>query len=258
MNKKAFIISLSVAFIMLVCIGITAFVIVKNGDKIASINLNYKVSKRIISDEEYDINFDKLNVITDASKIEIKNADSDKVRVVVYSNKDNLKIKKEDNLSININNMKKCKLFCINVTIPRVVIYLPNDFNNKINIENKLGDIEIDNINKVNIKNKLGDIKIDSVDNATINNDLGDIQINKVNKYLKIKENMGDVKITKINLTKDSTIYNELGDIKIGNTNEIYIDATVDLGDIKINNNYRKSDIVLKIKNDMGDIKVDN
>ena len=51
---------------------------------------------------------------------------------------------------------------------------------------------------------------------------------------------------------------NNLGDIKILNTNEIYFDAKTNLGDTKINNNYNKSEITLKIQNDCGDIEINN
>ena len=40
------------------------------------------------------------------------------------------------------------------------------------------------------------------------------------------------------------------------NTNDINIEADVDLGDKNVNNNNRKSDITLKINCDMGDVEV--
>ena len=42
----------------------------------------------------------------------------------------------------------------------------------------------------------------------------------------------------------------------ISNIKNVYIDSKTDYGDNDINNNDRKSDIVLKIKNNCGDIKV--
>lgn len=41
-------------------------------------------------------------------------------------------------------------------------------------------------------------------------------------------------------------------------TNDIYIDAKTDLGDVDVNHNNRMSGITLKIKNNCGDIEVDN
>ena len=41
-------------------------------------------------------------------------------------------------------------------------------------------------------------------------------------------------------------------------TNEIYIDAKTTLGRTKVNNCYQKSDVTLTIKNQCGDIEIDN
>ena len=46
--------------------------------------------------------------------------------------------------------------------------------------------------------------------------------------------------------------------MKIHSTNEIYIDAKVDLGDVHINNNYRHSNTTLNIEVDSGDITIKN
>lgn len=46
--------------------------------------------------------------------------------------------------------------------------------------------------------------------------------------------------------------------MKIGETNDIYIDAKTDLGEVKVNRNNRYSEITLEIENDCGDIKVEN
>ena len=79
-----------------------------------------------------------------------------------------------------------------------------------------------------------------------------------VNNYLNLTNDSGDIKINNVNLNKNSIIKDEYGDIEINNTNQIYIDAKTDLGDTKINNNFHKSDITLKIENECGDITVNN
>ena len=53
-------------------------------------------------------------------------------------------------------------------------------------------------------------------------------------------------------------INSDLGDIKIEETNDIYIETDVSLGDAKVNNNNRHSEIILSIENNLGDIKVNN
>ena len=73
---------------------------------------------------------------------------------------------------------------------------------------------------------------------------------------MKIDADAGDVKINTLNITQNSNIEINAGDIKINQTNDIYIDAETDLGETKINNNNDKSEITLKIENNLGDIKV--
>lgn len=257
MNKKALIISLSIFFIMLACI-IGGIILIVTNKNFNGFNLNYKISKKVLLEEEYEFDFTNLNIDMDASKIIIKNDDIDKVKIVAYSNEKNIKITKNDDLNIKSKKMKKCKFICINRTIPKVVVYLPSNFENQINITNNLGDIKIEKVNKINIKTDLGNINIKEANNARIENNMGDTKLSNITSYLNIKNNMGDIKIYNLNIDKNSKIKNNMGNIEIGNTNEIYIDAKSELGDIEINNNYRKSDITLTIRNDMGDIEVDN
>ena len=73
-----------------------------------------------------------------------------------------------------------------------------------------------------------------------------------------IKQDCGDVEIENITLNKDSKISNDFGVITIDSTNDIFIDAEVELGDKKKKKNNRKSNITLEIENECGDIKVNN
>ena len=255
---------------------------------------NYTVSNELVIDETYDDNFNKINIEASAADIYIKESNDEFVKAIIYGDKDKTIVDtKNSELKIELKE-KRCIGFCFNYKISKIEIYLPKDYNDEINITNKLGDIKIDeflnaNINVsedcgdvtiksgniVNVNNKYGDItlnnaqtanidakagdvKIGIVNDVTVNNDFGDIKIDKVNNYLNLKNNCGDIKIDNIDLHKNSYIIDDLGDIEIGNTNEIYIDAKVSLGDVKVNNNYNKSDITLKIDNSCGDIKVNN
>ena len=73
-----------------------------------------------------------------------------------------------------------------------------------------------------------------------------------------IKEEWTIDRINKVNLTNDSTVKVTSGDVVIGETNDIYIDAHVVSGDVKVNTNNRKSDYELKINTTSGDIIVNN
>ena len=71
-----------------------------------------------------------------------------------------------------------------------------------------------------------------------------------------VDDDCGDIKINNATLNKNSVIKDDYGDITISNIKNVYIYSKTDYGDNDINNNDRKSDVVLKIKNNCGDIKV--
>lgn len=293
-NKKVILTLIILLIILAICLISFMILLLSGKISISSFNINYKVSDELIFDEVYTDNFSNIVIESNASDIEIKESDDDNIRVSVYGKNENLVVNDDDNdLSINYKG-KKCSFICFNMTIGKVVIYLPRGYENNIKIINKYGnikvskfpfadivvdedygDIEIESMNNTNIKNKYGDIKIGMVNNATIKesagdidigtvntgnieNNYGDIKISKVTEYINIDEDCGDVKIDTLDIHKNSFIKNSYGDIKINETSEIYIDAKTSLGDVKINNNYPKSDIILNIKNDCGDIKISN
>lgn len=255
-----------------------------------------KISKTKILDEVYENTFDDIDITTDISNIVIKQSDDDNVRVIIYGNLDKDKFSVDstnDDLKINYKG-KKCFGFCFNVEMSKIEVYIPSNYDKNIVVKNAYGDIEIGEFlnaditvvedcgdvsitgaKRVDVKNKLGDIKVDQanyakiedncgdvkvgkVDDITVKNNLGDIKIKSVNNYLNIDEDCGDIEIDNLVLNKDSVIKNNLGDVKIGTTNQIYIDAKTSLGDTNIRNNYHKSDILLKIDNSCGDIRVRN
>lgn len=293
-NKKLIIfliILLSVVSVFLIWFMIY---IINGNFQLSRFNFWHKVSNELVFDKIYDNTFSKVYVKSDASDIYFKLSDNNNVRVVVYGEKENTSVvTTNDELSI-ITNEKSCIGFCFNSTIAKVEVYLPNNYDKKIEIVNNYGDIQIGDffnslidineecgdveviggkeviinnnygniyISKASvakIKESAGNVKIDNVDYVEVTNNYGDIKIEKINHYLDLNNDCGDIKLGSINLSENSTIKNNLGDIKIGDTNEIYIIASTDLGKVKINNNYNKAEVTLKIENDCGDIKVDN
>ena len=61
----------------------------------------------------------------------------------------------------------------------------------------------------------------------------------------------GNAEIDTLSINENSNIEVDLGNIEIGSTNDIYIDASVDLGKTNINNNNRNSSVTLKVKCDL-------
>lgn len=295
MKNKGLIITL-ITILAILSISLLALMIfLINGNvKVPFINFSNKISEEFIFDENYENNFDKININSSSSDINIQKSKDNLVRVVIYGDEDLLTISDDSTeLYISLEN-KKCFGFCFNVKQNKIEVYLPADYSkdiiinnnygdielaefensnieinedcgdvyikngNKIIVKNSYGDIKIDEAFDINIKEQAGDVKIGDVKFATIENNYGDITVESINGSLDINDDCGDIKIDEINLEKNSYITNNLGDIKIGSTNEIYIDAKTDLGSVKINNNYNKSDIILKLENDCGDIKVNN
>ena len=285
---------LLIVLIVLTIVGLTTLMICLMNKKIniKSFGIFNQKIENLEIDETYENIYEKINIETEASDIEIKTSDSDNIKIKIYSEKEKAKITdKETELDIRVET-KECKFICLNKKISKIELYLPENYEKEININNKYGDIDIksfeksniniiedagdiklEKANKVDIKNNYGDIKIDEikqgnikqsagdveinkVDNIKIKNNYGDIKINEISEYIEIDEDAGDVKIKTINITKDSSIKNNVGDIRIEKTNDIYIDAKTDVGSTRINENNHKSDITLKIENNVGDIKV--
>ena len=110
----------------------------------------------------------------------------------------------------------------------------------------------------VNIDCDCGDVKIGAIENATIKCDYGNIEIKEIVNKCDIKANCGNIKIDTISIKENSTIKADLGNVDIKKSNDIYIDANVDLGKTNINQNNRNSNITLKINCDCGNITIDN
>lgn len=295
MKNKGLIITL-ITFLSVIAIALIIFMIFLLNGKIrfSYFALSYKVSEELVLDEVYEEDFEKLVVTADTSDIEIKVSSDDKVRVVIYGEKEDIKVDTSNQELSIVSKGKKCIGFCWNMKLDKIEVYLPDSFEYFIEIKNNYGDIKIEKFlnanikveedcgdvsilggNQVTVNNDYGDIKVEeantvivdescgdviigTVSNATIENNYGDIEVAKVLNYLDIEQDCGDVKVDSVSLQQNSRISNSLGTIKIGSTNEIYIDAKTDLGDVKINHNYPKSDITLKLDNSCGDIKVNN
>ena len=257
-------------------------------------DFGYRVSQNLIMDEMYETDFNTISIDTSAADISISETQDSYVRVVVYGDKERLHMEdRNQTLTIDYQE-KKCKGLCLKRTIGKVEVYVPSNYSQdiivhnqygdvsigefreanleiiencgevkidgakKIAVTNDYGDIELGNAEIATIKQSCGDIYVDTVKEMDAENKFGDIEIRRVLGYLNIEEDCGDIHIDHVNLERSSTIKNNLGDIEIGSTNEIYIDAKTSLGDVDIRNNYRKSEVILTIKNDCGDIEVDN
>jgi hypothetical protein len=292
MKNKKLIISLITLLSIIVILLIILMVLLINKDLNFTISRN--VSNNLLIDKTYEESFNKVNITSNSSDIYIKESNESNYKVIVYGKKDSAKVEINNDTLVITSTDKGCIGFCINTIISKIEVYVPENYNNEINIESNYGNITIPKLNnsiinidsdcgdicieevkKLKLKNSYGNITINKVNNASLNsstgdikvgtvnnliakNDYGNININKVKNYLNIKNDSGDITINNLFINKASSIKNDYGNIKINKTNEIYIDAKTTVGNLNINNNYNKSDITLKIKNDCGDININN
>lgn len=213
----------------------------------------------IIFDESYDkASIKNIYLKSDTGDIDIKESQDEKVRVVIYGERnDNVSVlAKDEALKIDIKNVKR--IFNFGIYKKDVIIYLPNDYSDTIDVEASYGDIDIENFENATMKVKedCGNIKIQAVKDANIENSYGDIKVETITNKCNIKNNCGNIKIVNLDIKENSDIESDLGDIKIEKTSNVYVDAKVDLGDMKINENDRYSEVILKLRNNCGDIKV--
>ena len=296
MNKKAKIITLIVllTFIVVSLISFMIFAITKNTFNFGSMVINQTTSKNLTHEEVYENTFNEINIKSDSADIEIKESSDDKVKVLIYSDEEDEKvdINNDTNLNINLSNNIKISFFKFNNKNSKIELYVPTnydkkitiesdygniniaDFNNlNLDIESDCGDIKIEGannlklkssygdsiirqVNKVNIVSDCGDVKINNANSVKIENSFGDTEIKNVTEYVNITSDCGDIEIGNMTLVRNSKIKSDLGDVSIEKISNVFIDATVDLGEIDIKNNDRQSNITLTIENNCGDIEV--
>lgn len=262
MKNKGIIISLIIILSAFV-IGLTWFLYASLTGKIENRFFIGGITKseNIIFDKIYEENISNLEVISTAGDITFKSSTDDKVRIVIYGkDADNLEVTLLEDNHLKVDYSESHKFFAFGGELKNIVVYIPENYSNYIDIKANYGDIEMISLENatINIQEDCGDIVVGKVKNANIENDYGDIKIDTILNKCEIKNDCGDIKIKNLQIQEYSNIETSLGDVKIENTNEIFIDAKTDLGDLKINNNYRHSETMLKIKNDCGDIKVEN
>ena len=293
-NKKWIITLIILLSIIMIALSIFYIGLLQNGFKFKGFRMGLQSSSELILDNTYEEKFNNIVIDATTSEIFIKRSDTENIKAVIYGEREYTDVTtSNETLNIQIKE-KNCIGFCFNQKSAKVEIYLPKEYDGKIDIKNDYGDISIDEFlnanidveedcgdvkilggNIIKVDNNYGDIEIEEANvltvdedcgdvditktnDATVKNSYGDIKIESVNNYLHLENDCGDIELNNINLKKDSYIKDDYGDIEIGNTNEIFMDARTDLGKVKIKKNYNKSDITLKIENDCGDIEVNN
>ena len=257
-NSNKLIVAVIIVFALLTLAVTGVFIKLLSESKTGNIfdKENYTLEK--VYDEEFEDEFKLIDIDVEVADVDIKASEDNKTYVKVYNYEELTDVKvSTDKIKITAR-AKKCFMFCNNKG-GRVEVYLPIDYAYDLKVESDVGDVNIEGFRNayLEVDTNVGDIEVDKIKNVVAKSDVGDIKLDNIYEYVKIKANVGDVKIKNLNITKDSEIDSEIGDVRIENINDIYVDAKASVGETKINKNNRKSDITLKITSSVGDIKVD-
>ena len=280
----------------LLFIGVMIFMI-GGKFKAKPFKINLRESKDLLIDEVYNKDCNEINVTSDCGNVYVKHSNNEQIRVIIYGNQNKSIVSsnlKSNILNISQKQKRGFNFLGFNTIMHKIEVYIPKEYKNNLNINNDYGDILVDSFIKANmdirencgniyvkegnsviIDNDYGNINLDKakiarleescgsievgeVYNIQAENDYGNIKVTKITNSLNLSNNCGDIKIDNLILNENSNINNDMGKIFIGSTNKIFFDAKTDLGKVKIENNYRKSNIELKLRNNCGDIIVNN
>ncbi len=261
--KNRNIIIILIILLVIIIIGLIAFLgICLNGKGSFMFNFgNFgRKSTDKIFEESYNIQeINNVEILSNAADIKIENGIDENIRVVVYG-EDTSDVKVDfynNKLAIdNSRHSKKWSFF--SSYINEIVVYIPRNYSNEINIKNNYGNCQADDLENatINIDADCGNIELQKIKDVNVNCSFGNVSIRTVLNKIKVNSDCGNVKIEELQIKENSSIKSDYGNVKINHTNDIYIEANVDLGDVKVKNNNRSAEITLKIDADCGDVKV--
>lgn len=279
MRSKGLIITLIIVLscFVLVLTGSLVFVLTKMDSFNFGFHFNDSNMELV---DSYSVDFrevDKIDLNLNSTDLFFEKSDNDKVLIEYYSNQEkNPKVLYSNSIiSINEDSFNNsCFGFC-NIN-RKVVIYIPSEFINDIDIKTKSGDIKSDvSLSKVNFSTMSGDVFLNDVSSSIISTVSGDVSLGMVNttnisttsgdvKLQNILDNLdintisGDVFVSNLDIKINSNIKTVSGDVFItNNESNCYVDFKTTSGDSRINKSDRKSDIVLEVRTTSGDISVD-
>ncbi len=262
MKNRGLIITLIVLLIIIIIL-LMLFLYFYLSGSIGFKNWSVNKSSSVIFEESYELEaVENLEILSTAGDIKFEESLDGKIKVLVYGeDAEELKVDFENQkLRVDYSQYKNKRWFGMNFYMNDMIVYLPKEYAKEINVKANYGDIKGSDLENatIRIEEDCGDVTFGKVKNAFVKNHYGNIKIESVGNKVEVTSDCGDVKIGSLTIMEDSSIENNLGDIKIGETNEIFVDAKTSLGDVKVNQNNRHSEVTLKIKNDCGDIKVEN
>ncbi len=220
-------------------------------------------TSKVIFDKNFELEEIKnIDIKQDAGDVIFKETANDYIQVVLYGEDEKNAEVSLNNNNLHIDNTHKNGISFINfgVTKNDIIVYIPASYQNNIKVNNDYGVCEIVDLENasVDIDCDAGDVTLGKVKNAKVKCDYGNIAIKEILNRCDLKANCGNIEVDKISIKEDSTIKADLGNVEINDTNDVYIDADVDLGKTQINQNNRNAQVTLKINCDCGNVTVNN
>ena len=246
-------------------------------------------SKKLVDEKEI-VNIKDIYVDSDIADVFIKTSETGTIKVELYSDDpETYEITELEN-KINVVLKEKSGSKGFNFKNSKINLYIPASYANLINIENKTGDITMDDFSSANFNAVLttGDINIKEVNYATIKLTTGDVEIDSAYsvkseattgdfeggtiRFLDVVVTTGDINATELDTVKAKTT---TGDIKFGiindsldldtNTGDVTIEKVTVLNNSKIktgtgdvNINQINEGIYVEGKSNVGDVKIDS
>ena len=251
MNNKTPIIFLLILISLLIFILVMFLVVNLTGGRGRIINIGSK-SNKIIYDKTFNIEEIKnIEIKQDAGDIIFEESTDNNIIVTVYGEEaQDIEVTlNDDKLIVDYTKRNRFTFLNFGSIKNDIIINLPSSYSNKIKIDNNMGNNYIDC--------DAGDVEIEKIKNANIKCNLGQVEVGEILNKCDIKVDAGNVEIEKLLINENSKIKADLGNIDIKETNNINIEANVDLGKTNINGSNRNSEVTLELECDCGNINVE-
>ncbi len=261
MNNKTPIIFLLILISLLIFILVMFLVVNLTGGRGRIINIGSK-SNKIIYDKTFNIEEIKnIEIKQDAGDIIFEESTDNNITVTVYGKEaQDIEVTlNDDKLIVDYTKRNRFTFLNFGSIKNDIIINLPSSYSNKIKIDNNMGNNYINDLQNatLTIDCDAGDVEIEKIKNANIKCNLGQVEVGEILNKCDIKVDAGNVEIEKLIINENSKIKADLGNIDIKETNNINIEANVDLGKTNINGSNRNSEVTLELECDCGNINVE-
>lgn len=255
-----------VIFLSIIVLGLSALLFIGLSGKGGAFGLHFgssNISSNLVKEEEFDASeVEKIKVNIKAGKLKIvgtETSEDSKIVAKLYAKEENWIDLRDEEDSIEIEDRSdECHFFCLNWDSISVELFVPKDYAGEFNIETSYGDVEIGDFEfaSVRLDSSAGDVEIGSIKDINAELSAGNFELGNCYGYARIDNSMGNVEIDRLDITKNSEIELSMGNVEIKHVGDVRVEAKTDMGNSSVENGNPKSDVVLRIKNSMGNITV--